>query len=226
MDRIHDAAVSAGRETQSVRLVVVTKAHPVEVALAAVKAGARLLGENYVEEAEGKILSISGEHGVEWHMIGHIQSRKARRVCELFQYVHSMDSLKLANRLDRFAEELNIRMPVLLECNVSGEESKTGFPAWDEHLWADLAQQARQIGELPNLELHGLMTMAPYYDEPERARPFFRKLVRVRDYLSKDLPQVSWSELSMGMSGDFEVAIQEGATIVRVGQAILGHRPG
>jgi hypothetical protein len=226
MDRIHDAAVSAGRETQSVRLVVVTKAHPVEVALAAVKAGARLLGENYVEEAEGKILSISGEHGVEWHMIGHIQSRKARRVCELFQYVHSLDSLHLANRLDRFAEELAIRMPVLLECNVSGEESKTGFPAWDEHLWADLAQQARQIGELPNLELHGLMTMAPYYDEPERARPFFRKLVRVRDYLSKDLPQVSWSELSMGMSGDFEVAIQEGATIVRVGQAILGHRPG
>jgi len=225
-ERLENAAASVNRDPLEIRLVVVTKGHPIAVVKAALQAGARTLGENYVDEAEEKILALSEEHGVEWQMIGHIQGRKARRVCELFHYVHSLDSLRLGIRLDRFAGELKRRMPVLLECNTSGEETKSGFAAWQEDQWDSLADQAQQICELPNLELRGLMTMAPYFDDPEQARPCFVRLSRLRDFLSRQLPQASLEELSMGMSGDFEVAVQEGATIVRVGQAILGPRTG
>ncbi len=226
MGRLENAAYSVNRDPSGIRLVVVTKGHPNHAVKALLLAGVRTFGENYVEDAEGKILANLKEHGVEWHMIGHIQKRKARRVCELFQYVHSLDSLALGVRLDRFAGELNKRMPVLLECNVSGEESKFGFHAWHEDLWDSLADQAQQIWELPNLELRGLMTMAPYFDDPEQARPDFILLNRVRDALARRLPITCLEELSMGMSGDFEVAVQEGATIVRIGQAILGPRVG
>jgi pyridoxal phosphate enzyme (YggS family) len=140
--------------------------------------------------------------------------------------VHSLDSIQLATRLDRFAGELNRRLPILLECNISGETSKFGFNAWDENQWERLADQVQQIWELPNLELRGLMTLAPYFENPERARPFFVKMSRLRDNLTRKLPPTSVGELSMGMSGDFEVAVQEGATIVRIGQAILGPRMG
>lgn len=225
-ERLKNAAGSVNRDPLEIRLVVVTKGHPIAVVKAALQAGAQTLGENYVDEAEGKILALSEEHGVEWHMIGHIQGRKVGRVCEVFNYVHSLDSLRLGIRLDRFAGELNKRMPVLLECNTSGEESKFGFAAWQEDQWDSLADQAQQIWELPNLALQGLMTMAPYFDNPEQARPYFVRLSRLRDFLSRQLPQASLEELSMGMSGDFEVAVQEGATIVRVGHAILGPREG
>jgi hypothetical protein len=225
LENIARAAQRSSRNPDAVRLVVVTKGHSLERVMAALAAGARYLGENYVEEALEKIAPMSGQIGVEWHMIGHIQSRKARPVSENFAYVHSLDSLKLAERLDRFAGEINKRLPVLLECNVSGEESKYGFPAWDETQWQSLAQQAEHIAALLNLELCGLMTMPPYFDEPEIARPYFQKLVRLRDFLLKRLPEENLRELSMGMSGDYEVAIQEGATWVRIGQAILGPRP-
>jgi PLP dependent protein len=225
LERIDQAARSVGRESGSVRLVVVTKGHSQERIRAAMEAGARLLGENYVEEALDKMVSLSEQIGVEWHMIGHIQSRKASLVSEHFNYVHSLDSLKLAQRLDRFAGEFGKRLPVLLECNVSGEESKFGFSAWDETQWQTFFEHAAQIVGLEHLDVRGLMTMAPFFDEAEPARPYFRRLVRLRDAIATRVSPANWDELSMGMSGDFEVAVQEGATLVRIGQAILGPRP-
>jgi pyridoxal phosphate enzyme (YggS family) len=206
-----------------VRLVVVTKGHSVETAQAVLDAGARHLGENYVEEALPKMDALT-EAGVEWHMIGHVQSRKARPVAEHFAWVQSVDRLKLARRLDRFAGEAGRRLPVLLECNVSGEESKFGWPAWDERRWPEFAEELAPLMDLPNLEVRGLMTMPPYNPDPEVSRPYFERLVRLRDFLAARFPSADWSELSMGMSNDYEVAVQCGATIVRVGTAIVGPR--
>jgi pyridoxal phosphate enzyme (YggS family) len=139
--------------------------------------------------------------------------------------MHSLDSLKLAQRLDRFAAELGRKLPLLLECNVSGEETKYGWPAWDEDRWEALLPEVAQVIELKNLEVRGLMTMAPFFDEPELARPYFRRLRRLQEFFKRCLPRANWQELSMGMSGDYIVAIQEGATIVRIGTAIMGPRP-
>lgn len=225
VEQIDKAARSVGRDPASIRLVVVTKGHPLEAVQRAVQAGIRLFGENYVEEGRAKKQAFAPEDQLEWHMIGHVQSRKARWVCESFDWLHSLDSLKLAQRLDRFAGELQRRLPVLLECNVSGEETKFGWPAWQEQLWENLAQEVSSLATLPNLEVRGLMTMAPFFTEAEPARPYFKRLRRLRDFLARRLPQASWDELSMGMSGDFPVAVQEGATIVRVGTAIMGERP-
>ena len=158
-------------------------------------------------------------------MIGHVQSRKADLIAEHYHWVHSLDSLKLAQRLDRCAAELGRTIPVLLECNTSGEQSKFGWPAWQEQRWPDLLPEVSQIVALPNLQVRGLMTMAPFLPEMEEARPYFRRLCQLQAFLASQLPQVAWDELSMGMSADFMVAIQEGATIVRVGTAIMGSRP-
>jgi PLP dependent protein len=223
--RIERAAQSAGRNPDTVRLVVVTKGHPPEVVKAVITAGAKYLGENYVEEAGPKIQEISRQSEVEWHMIGHVQSRKARQVCELFSFVHSLDSYKLAARFSRFAAEFGRVLPVLFECNVSGEGTKFGWPAWVERDWDLLIPEFEQILHLPGLEVCGLMTMAPFASDSEAARPCFRRLRHLSDFLARRFPDVSWGELSMGMSADFEVAIQEGATLVRVGTAILGERP-
>lgn len=224
LDRITTSAERAGRDPREVRLVVVTKGHPAEVVAAAIAAGARLLGENYAEEGIAKMQAVDAHRGVEWHMIGHIQSRKAQIVCQRYQWVHSLDSARLANRLDRFAGELGLRLPVLLECNVSGEQSKYGLPASVKEEWEALVPQVEQIVNLPNLQARGLMTMAPFLPEPENARPYFRRLAHLREFLAARFPQAPWSELSMGMSADFEVAVQEGATLVRVGTSILGPR--
>ncbi|MCI0521062.1 MAG: YggS family pyridoxal phosphate-dependent enzyme [Chloroflexi bacterium] len=226
LKRIGRAAEGAGRDPGSVRLVVVTKGHPLETARAAVRAGARLLGENYAEEGAEKARAISGVAGLEWHMIGHVQSRKARLVCENFACVHSVDSHKLAERLNRHAGELSRVLPVLLEINVSGEESKFGFAGMNEAAWPELAESLKLLKEYTNLEVRGLMTMAPYDLHSEAARPVFRRLRRLSEALRERLPEFAWTELSMGMSGDFETAIQEGATLVRIGEAILGPRPG
>jgi hypothetical protein len=225
LHRIATAANRAGRSAEQVRLVVVTKGHPVETVRAAIAAGARDLGENYVEEALPKMEALSMLPGVCWHMIGHLQSRKAKSGADRFDWVHSLDSLKLAARLDRFAGEAGRRLPVLLECNVSGEQSKYGWKAYPESDWGELAEAISPVLELPHLEVCGLMTMAPYSSEPEDARPYFKRLRRLQSHLQGKFPDVTWKELSMGMSGDFEVAIQEGATIVRIGTAILGERP-
>lgn len=222
--QIASAAVRRGRRPEDVRLVVVTKTHSVERIWAAIEAGAAILGENYAEEALEKIQSIGPLPGVEWHMIGHVQSRKANLVAAHFAMLHSLDSLKLAGRLNRFAGEAGRVLPVLLEVNLGGEESKYGFPlSRPEHLPAFFAQ-VEVLLALSHLRVCGLMTMPPFADDPEESRPYFRRLAALRGQLAARFPQVDWRELSMGTSVDFAVAVEEGATLVRVGTAILGAR--
>ncbi len=223
LERIDRAARQSGRDPAAVRLVVVTKTRPLEVVQAVISAGAHYLGENYAEEAVPKIQAVSGQ-GVEWHMIGHLQSRKAGLVCEHFDYLHSLDSLKLAERLSRLALENGRRLPVLLQFNVSGEASKSGWDAWQESSWPGLLDEIAQILAFPGLDVRGLMTMPPLDLDPESTRPHFQRLRRLQEYLASQFPAANWHDLSMGMSNDFEVAVQEGATWVRVGQAILGPR--
>ena len=222
LGRVARAAQRAGRDPKSVGLVVVTKMHPVETIQAVLDCGITCLGENYAEEALPKIEAAAGRAA--WHMIGHVQSRKAEIVARHFDYLHSLDSLKLAARLDRFASLAGRRLPVLLECNTSGEVNKFGYAAWDESAWETLSDEFARIAALPGLELRGLMTVAPYAENAEEARPFFRKLMDLKNYLAARLPGVQLEQLSMGMSGDFEVAIEEGATWVRIGTSILGPR--
>lgn len=222
---IDAAAQRAGRSPDAVRLVVVTKTHPLETVQAALEAGIRDLGENYAEEAVEKIQAIGQLEGLRWHMIGHVQSRKADLVAQNFDLMHSLDSLKLASRLERFAAEAGRVLPVLLECNLSGEASKFGYPAFEAAQWQALVSEARQIADLPHLQIRGLMTMPPLFDQAEITRPFFRRLRELRDTLSKQIPSAGWDELSMGTSADYRAAVEEGATLVRVGTAILGARP-
>lgn len=224
LDKIASAAKRSGRNPDSVKLVVVTKAQPVEVARAAIEAGAKILGENYAEEGVMKIQALQEFSAVEWHMIGHVQSRKAQSVAGNFNFVHSLDSLKLAKRLDRFAGEAGRTLPVLLEFNVGGEESKSGWEASDEKRWAMLASEVAETLSLPNLRVRGLMSMPPIGETAELSRPFFQKVKRLQEFLSGQFPLVDFSELSMGTSGDYEVAVEEGATFVRVGTAIVGPR--
>jgi pyridoxal phosphate enzyme (YggS family) len=225
LERIHKAAQSTGRDPDEIRLVVVTKAQPLGAVRQVVEAGARLLGENYADQAVPRIQALSEFHDLEWHMVGHVQSRKASLVCEHFDYVHSLDRMKIARRFDRYAGEWERKLPVLLEYNVSGESSKYGWQADSPGEWPSLLGDVENILAFPNLEVRGLMTIAPYSDDPETARPYFRQLRKLRDFLARNFPGGSWDALSMGMSSDFEVAIQEGATILRIGQAILGPRP-
>ncbi len=217
------AARRAGRDPASARLVVVTKTHPVETVRAAVEAGAAILGENYAEEAVAKMEAL-GRAAVEWHMIGHVQSRKAKLVAENFAMMHSLDSLKLARRLDNFAAEAGQTLPVLLEFNVGGEASKSGWEAGDESRWEGLLPEVEAVLSLGRLETRGLMTMPPLGEQAEASRVYFVKLRLLRDFLRRRFPQSAWDELSMGTSLDFTVAIEEGATLVRVGTSILGPR--
>jgi pyridoxal phosphate enzyme (YggS family) len=224
LDRIAIAARRSGREPEDIRLVVVTKSQPLDVVQAAVEAGVRILGENYPEEAVTKIESLAVQSGVEWHMIGHVQSRKARLVADHFALLHSLDSLKLAWRLDRFAAERGRTLPVLLEFNVGGEASKAGWEASDESKWEAILPDVAAILALPQLRVEGLMTMPPLETNVDDSRRYFQCLRRLRDYLSVRFPQADWRELSMGTSADYPVAVEEGATLVRVGTAIVGAR--
>lgn len=224
LDQIATAARKSNRNPGEVRLVVVTKSQPLEVAQAAIEAGARILGENYPEEGVTKIQSIGNQSGVEWHMIGHVQSRKARLVADHFALLHSLDSLKLAHRLSRFAGEANRALPVLLEFNVGGEESKAGWDASDETAWDALLPEVAQLLALPHLQIRGLMSMPPLGKDAEDSRRFFRQVRRLREWLAHQLPGGDWRELSMGTSMDYAVAVEEGATLVRVGTAIVGER--
>lgn len=225
LDQIARAAHKVDRDPSEIRLVVVTKSQPLEVVQAAIEAGVRTLGENYPEEAATKIQSLAGQSGVEWHMIGHVQSRKAGLVADHFALLHSLDSLKLAQRLNRFAAESARVLPVLLEFNIGGEESKSGWDASDELRWSGLLPDVSAILELPNLRVDGLMTMPPLGTDPDDSRRFFVRLRALRDYLASRFPHVDWHELSMGTSADYAVAVEEGATLVRVGTAIVGARP-
>lgn len=223
LKQIAESEAEAGRDLGSVRLVVVSKSQPLEVIQAALAAGISTFGENYADEAVLKIAALR-ETKVEWHMIGHVQSRKAALVAANFAMLHSLDSLKLAQRLERFCSELSRTLPVLLEFNVSGEESKFGFPAWKEENWQELESEVEQFLVFSHLRVCGLMTMPPYFDDPERTRPYFKRLRYLQEFLVKQFPKENWKELSMGTSVDFKAAIQEGATFVRIGQAILGPR--
>ncbi len=220
-DRVANAAARAGRNADAITLVAVSKTHPVEVLLAAYELGVRHFGENRVEEASTKLpafrQSIS-DPAVVFHMIGHLQSRKADAAVALFDRVHSVDSVKLAQRLARLATQ---PLPILLEVNLSGEASKYGFAGAQR---AELFSAVETIAHLPNLQLDGLMTMAPLVGDPQQARPVFRALRDLRDELETCYPNLKLPQLSMGMTDDFEVAIEEGATLVRIGRAIFGER--
>ncbi len=224
LDSIAEAARRAGRSPESVRLVVVTKTQPLETTRAAIEAGIKILGENYPEEGVMKIQSLREFSAVEWHMIGHVQSRKAQMVPGNFNLMHSLDSLKLARRLDRFCAEAKTTLPVLLEFNVGGEESKSGWLAGDESRWHSLLEEVEAALSLPNLRVRGLMTMPPLSANPEDSRPYFRRLRRLREFLASRFPNADFSELSMGTSGDYPTAVEEGATLVRIGTAIVGAR--
>lgn len=225
-DRIRIAAEKVQRDPGDVKLVAVTKLMSLETIEAGVKAGLRCFGENYPEQAAEKISALKVDETIEWHMIGHVQSRKSETVCHYFDMVHSVDRIKIARYLDRFSRERSHPMPVLLEVNLSGEESKYGWGTSEESCWANLIPEFQEIAALPNIDVRGLMSMPPLFDDPERTRPIYQRLKRLQQFLREAVPSASWRELSIGTSFDFEVAVEEGATMVRIGTEIFGERPG
>jgi PLP dependent protein len=224
MDRVLKAANKKSRDVDSIRLIVVTKGQSLNIVHAAIQAGARILGENYAEEAVAKINSLETKTSVEWHMIGHVQSRKTYLVANNFNFIHSLDSLKLAKKLDQSLMELGIVMPVLLEFNIGGEMSKFGWQAQDSKNWNGFLPEIEQILDLTHLNVRGLMTMPPFENDPEGSRSHFISLRRLRDFLERQFPGTELQDLSMGTSSDYEIAVEEGATYIRVGQTILGER--
>jgi len=220
-ERIGAAARRAGRSLEDIALMAVSKTQPAEHIREAYEAGLRVFGENRVQEFANKVNALRDLHNAEWHMIGHLQTNKAVKTAELFRAVDSVDSLKLAEKLDAAARALGRKLDVLVEINVGGEEAKSGAaqdsPALDELLMA--------APRLEALVFRGLMTVPPFSDDPQGARPYFRKLHELRDEIAaRKLPAITMDQLSMGMSHDFEVAIEEGSTCVRVGTAIFGER--
>lgn len=215
-ERIARAAESVGRRPEDIQLVAVSKTHPPETIREAIDAGQAVFGENRVQDALPKIDALPPE--TIWHFIGHLQSNKVRKALGQFALFHGVDNVDLARQMDRIAGELGLEARILLEVNVSGEESKFGFAP--EALPAAL----EALTALPRLRIEGLMTMAPYAENPESARPHFARLRELRDALARTAG-LPLAQLSMGMSGDFEQGIAEGATIVRVGSAIFGERP-
>ena len=215
--RIRAACERAGRDPSDVEIIAVTKTHSADVVKEAWDAGLRIVGENKVQEAAWKKpASVSGP---QWHLIGHLQSNKVRHALELFDFIHSVDSAKLADRINFIADGIGASPHVLLEVNVSGEKSKSGMPP-------DVVRQVLEhvAAECPRITVEGLMTMAPFSENPEDARPYFRRLRELRDALQDSLG-IGLPRLSMGMSGDYEVAVEEGATWVRLGTVLFGERP-
>jgi pyridoxal phosphate enzyme (YggS family) len=210
--RIEQAAKKVGRNQNEIKLVAVSKTHPTKVLLTAIEAGAKVFGENKVQEAEGKILEI-GRETAEWHLIGHLQSNKARKAVKLFDYIHTLDSSELAAKLERICiEERRENLSVLAQVDLSNEATKSGVSV------NDLPHLIEFLHTCECLKFKGLMIIPPFFEDAEKVRPFFQKLRAIRDEI---LPN---GELSMGMSHDFEVAVEEGATLVRVGTAIFGER--
>jgi pyridoxal phosphate enzyme (YggS family) len=216
--RVAEAATRSGRSADDVTIIAVTKTVPAERVAMAYELGLKVFGENRVQEARAKIAALPYPP-IRWHLIGHLQSNKVARAVELFDLIHSVDSIRLAEALDRSAEARGKTVPVLLQVNVSGETSKEGVSI------ADLPALAAEALRLPHLRVQGLMTIAPYTTQLEEVRPVFRRLRELRDELRQRFPDSSWDALSMGMTNDFEVAIEEGATMVRIGRAIFGERP-
>lgn len=228
--RIIMAAQQAGRDVSQIRLIGVSKTHPAETVAAAVTAGLIDFGENRVQEADTKITELHAQRAqLTWHLIGHLQRNKAKKAVQLFDYIHSVDSLELAQALSRHSQELGLApCKILLQCNVSGEASKEGIPAQAWQHDAQLCQQiltlAQQIGALPGVLICGLMTVAPYSEHPNEVRAVFCSLRLLRDQIAAVIPDHPCHELSMGMSDDMEVAIAEGATMIRIGRALFGER--
>jgi len=217
-ERIAEAALGSGRRPEDVQLVAVTKNVARESIVKAIEAGVTIVGENYVQEAKRKIEELG--HGVRWDFMGHLQSNKARYAVGLFEMIHSVDRLSLAQELNRIAEKKGAKVRILIQVNISGEETKSGINP------EGIVPLVTEITSMKNLSLEGFMTMPPYFDDPENARPYFVALRELRDTLCEaHRGGISLKELSMGMSGDFEVAIEEGATLVRIGTAIFGERP-
>lgn len=214
--RIQAAASRAGRSAADVQLIAVSKTHPPEIVREAIAEGVTVLGESRIQEAKAKISELPGK--LQWHFIGHLQTNKAREAVELFHTVQSVDSVRLARELDKFAGQASRRLAVLLECNVSGEATKFGFKP-DE-----VMEALAELNGLPRLDIQGLMTMAPFSEDPQEARPTFRALRELRDGLQAR-HGIPLPTLSMGMTNDFEVAIEEGATMVRIGTAIFRTAP-
>ncbi len=228
--RIEAAAQRAGRDPTEITLVAVTKGQPPAVVVAGYRLGVRHFGENRVHEALEKMPRVAellaskqaGDAGppeITWHMIGHLQRRKARDAVQHFALIHSVDTVRLAREINKRCQAVGRVMPVLLEVNVSGEATKFGLRP--EEVFAAVPQ----IIALPHVRVMGLMTMAPIVEEPEEARPYFRRLRELRDELADRFPEAQWRHLSMGMTDDFEPAVEEGATLVRIGRAIFGERP-
>ena len=222
-DRIRQTAAKCGRNPETVRLVAVSKTVPAEMVREAAEAGAGVFGENYVQEAREKIAELICLP-VSWHFIGGLQSNKAKYVVKLFDLVHSADSYKLIAEIDKRARKIEKIQDILILVDLAGETQKSGVPP------EELPGLLREAGKLENVAVKGLMTMPPFFDDPEKSRPFFRKLRELRDRFEEeiredpDMGNISLKELSMGMTGDFEAAIEEGATLVRIGTAIFGSR--
>lgn len=215
--RISRACAASGRDNAAVRLVAVSKTRPPADIAEAATAGQRIFGENYVQELLPKARELEGK--VEWHFIGHLQSNKVRQIAGLVSMIHSVDRLSLAEEISRQWLRTEKNCDILVQFNISGEQSKSGASA------DDALKLVRSIACLPAIKVKGLMTMPPFFDDPEEARPYFRRLRELSDIVKREsISGVEMQELSMGMSGDFEVAIEEGATLVRVGTAIFGER--
>lgn len=233
VERMDAACARSGRETDEVRLMAVSKTHPAEAIACGVRAGLKLFGENRVQEFQQKLpalngigVGVSGVPGfpgetVAVHLIGHLQSNKTGRAAEIFSGVDTVDSLRLAERLNDGAKKLGRQLPVLVEIKMSGEAAKTGLGPVSQEL-ADLLEK---LPDLRHLQMRGLMTIAPLDENPETARDCFRRLRMLREELAARYQRLDFDELSMGMSGDFEIAIEEGSTLVRIGTAIFGARP-
>jgi hypothetical protein len=219
--RMAVAAHRADRKPEEIALMAVSKTFPADSIREAYGAGLRLFGESRVQEFSGKMESLQDLKDIAWHMIGHLQANKAAKAAELFGGVDSVDSVRLARRLNAGAEEANKKLPILIEINIGGEEAKSGLAPES----AELDELFRASPELSHLQIRGLMTVPPFRDRAEETRPYFRRLRELRAHIaSRNFPQVEMSVLSMGMSHDFEIAIEEGSTCVRVGTAIFGER--
>jgi PLP dependent protein len=220
-ERIAAAAQRAARNPEEITLMAVSKTFPAESIREAYAAGLRVFGENRVQEFAGKAAAVRDLHDAEWRLIGHLQTNKAAKAAELFDAVDSVDSLRMAEKLNGFAESAGKTLSVLIEINLGGEPTKSGIPPSSD----ELEQILQAAPRWRNLKIEGLMTVPPYTEDPEGSRPYFRQLRQIRESLAtRALPQIGMAVLSMGMSHDFEVAIEEGSTCVRVGTAIFGER--
>ena len=222
-ENIFHTAQQAGRNPELIELVAVTKGKTAEVVKAVAEFGVSRIGESFLKEALFKI-ELLADYPIQWHMIGPIQSGKGRNIAANFDVVHSVDKLTSAEGIHKFALGYERKIPVYLELNVSGEETKHGWDARNQDSWNLILPDIERILDLSALHVKGLMTMAPYSLNPEDARPYFKRLRQARDYLSERFPAGNIEGLSMGMSGDYEVAIEEGATILRIGSALVGYR--